>query len=57
MMQSKTFKPISLSQVHDKEKYVRIFENEFLPHIDALHTFAYHLTYNEDDASNLVQET
>ena len=35
----------------------RIFEEEFLPQIDALYTFAYHLTYNEDDANDLVQET
>jgi RNA polymerase sigma factor (sigma-70 family) len=34
-----------------------IFEEEFLPHADALRTFAYHLTYNEDDADDLVQET
>ncbi len=34
-----------------------VFENEFLPHIDALKTFAYHLSYNEDDANDLVQET
>lgn len=41
----------------DREKYNRIFEEELLPHIDALNTFAYHLTYNENDAQDLVQET
>ena len=34
-----------------------IFEKELFPHIDALKTFAYHLTYDEDDANDLVQET
>ena len=33
------------------------FEQEFLPHAEALNTFAFHLTYNEDDAADLVQET
>jgi len=41
----------------DKEKYDRIFNEEFLPHIDALKTFAFHLSYNEEDANDLVQET
>ncbi len=40
-----------------KEHYDRIFEEEFLPQIDSLLTFAYHLTYNEEDANDLVQET
>ncbi len=34
-----------------------IFEKELLPHIDALKTFAFHLSYDEDDANDLVQET
>jgi len=34
-----------------------VFEEELLPHADALKTFAYHLTYDEDDANDLVQET
>ncbi len=34
-----------------------LFERELLPHIDALNTFAYHLTYHEEDAKDLVQET
>lgn len=34
-----------------------IFEHEFMPHADALYTFAYHLTFNEEDANDLVQDT
>ena len=40
-----------------EKKYYEIFDREFLPHIDALKTFAYHLSYNESDANDLVQET
>ncbi len=41
----------------NRQRYDRVFEEEFLPQIDALYTFAYHLTYNEEDANDLVQET
>jgi RNA polymerase sigma-70 factor (ECF subfamily) len=35
----------------------RIFEDEFLPHIDSMYNFAYRITFDEDDAKDLVQET
>ncbi len=41
----------------DKAYYDEVFERELLPHADALSTFDYHLTYNEEDANDLVQET
>jgi len=40
-----------------KTKSDEIFEEELLPHIDALKTFAFHLAYDDDDANDLVQET
>jgi RNA polymerase sigma factor (sigma-70 family) len=42
--------------VPDKEK-TQIFEAEFMPHLDALYNFAYKLTFNEDDAKDLLQDT
>ncbi|HET8859514.1 sigma-70 family RNA polymerase sigma factor [Marivirga sp.] len=35
----------------------RVFNQEFMPHIDAMYNFAYRLTLDEDDAKDLVQET
>jgi RNA polymerase sigma factor (sigma-70 family) len=43
--------------VNKKTKNQTIFEEELFPHMDALKTFAYHLSYNEEDANDLVQET
>jgi len=40
-----------------RKAYLKVFEEEFLPHADALKTFAFHLCYDEDQANDLVQET
>jgi len=34
-----------------------IFDKEFMPNIDSMYNFAYRLTFDEDDAKDLVQET
>jgi RNA polymerase sigma-70 factor (ECF subfamily) len=40
----------------DKEKN-DIFDQEFMPHIDSMYNFGYRLTFDEDDAKDLVQDT
>jgi RNA polymerase sigma-70 factor (ECF subfamily) len=40
----------------DEEKQ-HICEQEFLPHIESMYNFAYRITFDEDDAKDLVQET
>lgn len=40
----------------DKEKG-KIFNNEFLPHINSMYNFGYRLTLDRDDAKDLVQDT
>ena len=34
-----------------------IFEEEFLPNVHSIYNFAYRITFDEDDAKDLVQET
>ncbi len=46
-----------MSEQKSREHYQKVFETEFLPHAEALKTFAYHLAYNEADADDLVQDT
>lgn len=41
----------------NRTEHEKIFEDELFPHINALKTFAYHLSYNEEDTNDLVQET
>lgn len=42
-----------MSKSRDSEK----FERQFMPYVEALNTFAFHLCYNHEDAADLVQET
>ena len=41
----------------DKQKFEALFDKEFLPNADALYNFAYHLTFDEEDSNDLVQDT
>lgn len=56
MMESTQLSVIERSNDSEKEQLV-IFDQEFMPHLDAMYNFAYKLTYDEDDANDLVQDT
>jgi RNA polymerase sigma factor (sigma-70 family) len=48
---------IQVTQTYsDLEKH-RVFDKEFMPHIDSMYNFAFRLTNDEDDANDLVQDT
>ena len=38
-------------------KKVQVFEQEFMPHMDSMYNFAYRLTFDADEAKDLVQDT
>jgi RNA polymerase sigma-70 factor (ECF subfamily) len=40
----------------ETEKY-KVFDKEFMPHIDSMYNFGFRLTMDEDDANDLVQDT
>ncbi|GAB4345809.1 MAG: sigma-70 family RNA polymerase sigma factor [Flammeovirgaceae bacterium] len=42
---------------YTEEEKVKIFDTEFMPHIDSMYNFAYKLTLYEEDAKDLVQDT
>jgi RNA polymerase sigma factor (sigma-70 family) len=44
-------------QSYDNREKEDIFNNEFLPHINAMYNFGYRLTLDRDDAKDLVQDT
>jgi len=44
-------------KAYTEAEKVRVFDNEFMPHIDSMYNFAYKLTYDEEEAKDLVQDT
>lgn len=42
---------------YNRPEQMQIFEEEFLPHLDAMYNFAFRLTVDEDNAKDLVQDT
>lgn len=47
----------SKRQNYTQKEKEEVFDNEFMPHITAMYNFAYRLTFEEDDAKDLVQDT
>ena len=48
---------INTKPKYSQEEQYRVFDKEFMPHIDAMCNFAYRLTNDEDDANDLLQDT
>jgi RNA polymerase sigma-70 factor (ECF subfamily) len=42
---------------YSQEEKNAIFDGEFMPHIDSMYNFGYRLTFDGDDAKDLVQDT
>lgn len=44
-------------QNYSQKEKEEVFDQEFLPYIDSMYNFAFRLTFNENDAKDLVQDT
>jgi RNA polymerase sigma-70 factor (ECF subfamily) len=44
-------------QHYTSKQKQEVFDGEFMPHINSMYNFAYRLTFDEDDAKDLVQDT
>src|SRR5688572_5600776 len=44
-------------QHYTNKQKQEVFDGEFMPHINSMYNFAYRLTFDEDDAKDLVQDT
>ncbi len=44
-------------QHYSEKQKQQVFDGEFMPHINAMYNFGYRLTFDEDDAKDLVQDT
>ena len=56
LISSKLRKELKKENANVKQR-TAIFDNEFMPHHDAMYNFAFRLTYDEDNAKDLVQDT
>lgn len=57
MLMSEEIIPTNLPTSYTDEEKYRIFDKEFMPHINSMYNFALRLTNDEDDANDLVQDT
>ena len=48
---------VKVTQTYSDLGKNRVFDKEFMPHIDSMYNFAFRLTNDEDDANDLVQDT
>jgi RNA polymerase sigma factor (sigma-70 family) len=55
-LQSMEEELVPKQQYSDAEKQ-KIFNNEFMPHINSMYNFAYRLTLDQDDSKDLLQDT
>ena len=46
-----------IRQQYSEQEKLSIFNQEFMPHINAMYNFAYRLTLDSDDAKDLLQDT
>lgn len=47
----------AVRQNYSEQEKTSIFDTEFMIHVDSMYNFAYRLTFDEDDAKDLVQDT